>query len=654
MNRITLAVLVMFVSCASAFCQSITPAVYKETEVSASEMLDDPLEMNEASSLDLYWTFKQNGYRMKFLLTDVPTFVFSNSNLWSKAVTGAIYNASQGRVKFAFKPTDNATNGFYQYNVFVSRNGSNLLSRAGGHLTLETTAGSTNTFPLAKLVNLAGCQFINFPWSVDGTNTFDVRAWSNIVIDSGYWASNTVTNIAGYTGQWEAVRGFTNAWEGVRAFTGGWESVRALTGNLELARGRTGDYERASVDASFATNWIATNLFSGSVPVGVIKATNSGSSGQAMFFSGGSTLSVVTGYWASLPSAATAITNGQTNVSLGTGLRVGGELVLTNAGASVSTWSAYPATANINGGGLYLTNVAQVTCGAGWDTTSDDAFGFSGYYPYYNVMCDSGGASVASFESKKLLHSYTNLAGAKGNEKTLDWEARALYAGTHTAPFYEETLNWSNRNLSGSWTLGSVAIWTNAVGTPVFTNLVNGINTNTYPSFSNNVKSVVLANLGNTIMTNLVDGINTNTRPSFSNNVRSVILANITPAGQTWRRYAAYSFAGEELITVCASSNGVTAIPVANTITFTIPAGVVVQSVKIRWSAGASLTVDMGTADMPNTAASNRWGAVFSSWREDTWAPLSTANLRPNPTEFSKLEITGLIPGVMNNCLLVF
>lgn len=118
-------------------------------------------------------------------------------------------------------------------------------------------------------------------------------------------------------------------------------------------------------------------------------------------------------------------------------------------------------------------------------------------------------------------------------------------------------------------------------------------------------------------------------------------------------RYSAYS-SGDNNVEVLADSTGITATLSSSVLTFTIPAGVRLISVKIRLGLGFStLLVDMGTADMSNSSATNRWMPICQAWREDTGKQLTGITTSfvggiPDATDCKRFSINGLITGAKN------
>ena len=120
-------------------------------------------------------------------------------------------------------------------------------------------------------------------------------------------------------------------------------------------------------------------------------------------------------------------------------------------------------------------------------------------------------------------------------------------------------------------------------------------------------------------------------------------------------RYSAYS-SGDNNVEVLADSTGVTASLTSSTLTFTIPSGVRLISVKIHLGIGfTTLNLDMGTADMGNSATSNRWPPICQAWRVDTGKQLTGVTtsflggaIPDGSFDFQKFTINGLMSGARN------
>ena len=112
-------------------------------------------------------------------------------------------------------------------------------------------------------------------------------------------------------------------------------------------------------------------------------------------------------------------------------------------------------------------------------------------------------------------------------------------------------------------------------------------------------------------------------------------------------------------IQVLASGLGITATVIGNTVTLSIPSGVILISCQVRWPASSSsttFTFNIGTADMPNSSDANRWGGIFEAWRNDTGAMEATASCALDASNKAQLIITGLSVqfGVVNICRFSF
>jgi len=114
-------------------------------------------------------------------------------------------------------------------------------------------------------------------------------------------------------------------------------------------------------------------------------------------------------------------------------------------------------------------------------------------------------------------------------------------------------------------------------------------------------------------------------------------------------RYSAYS-SGNNNVEVLADGVGITAsIANGNELTFTIPSGIKIISAKIRIGTGFStLKVFLGTTDMTNGYAGDRWMPITQAWREDTGQQLMGLTTVMDSFRFDKLTINGLISTTPN------
>ena len=114
-------------------------------------------------------------------------------------------------------------------------------------------------------------------------------------------------------------------------------------------------------------------------------------------------------------------------------------------------------------------------------------------------------------------------------------------------------------------------------------------------------------------------------------------------------RYSAYS-SGNNNVEVLANGVGITAsIANGNELTFTIPSGIKLISAKIRIGTGFStLKVFLGTTDMTNGYAGDRWMPITQAWREDTGQQLMGLTTVMDLFRFDKLTINGLISTTPN------
>jgi len=132
------------------------------------------------------------------------------------------------------------------------------------------------------------------------------------------------------------------------------------------------------------------------------------------------------------------------------------------------------------------------------------------------------------------------------------------------------------------------------------------------------------------------------------------ILTNAT--GANMYRYSAMTNANEQ-IEVLASGTNITAARVSTTITVTIPNGVKLFSMSLRWDGvnnGTTFNLDLGTNDMANASIVNRWGAVAQFYREDTGALQAGASVRLDTADFDRLIIQGLTAASITHCRFSF
>jgi hypothetical protein len=118
-------------------------------------------------------------------------------------------------------------------------------------------------------------------------------------------------------------------------------------------------------------------------------------------------------------------------------------------------------------------------------------------------------------------------------------------------------------------------------------------------------------------------------------------------------RYNVVATSGSE-VDVVATTPLVTATLAGQTLTFSIPAGTVLVSAKIRFGSYASLVVKTGTTDMVNSSTANRWNPVIQAWREDTRAQLMAVNAVPTDATYDEVIINGLISTTTNHIRLIF
>lgn len=108
-------------------------------------------------------------------------------------------------------------------------------------------------------------------------------------------------------------------------------------------------------------------------------------------------------------------------------------------------------------------------------------------------------------------------------------------------------------------------------------------------------------------------------------------------------------------VEVTATGLGITAtLTAGNTLTFDIPLGVRLLSAKVRLNGYSTLIVRMGTTDMANSSAGNRWMPIVQAWREDTSAQLMGVTAQMDSGIFDKFTISGLIYSTANHIRLSF
>ena len=110
---------------------------------------------------------------------------------------------------------------------------------------------------------------------------------------------------------------------------------------------------------------------------------------------------------------------------------------------------------------------------------------------------------------------------------------------------------------------------------------------------------------------------------------------------------------GNTRVESLASGLGVTAALVGTEITMTIPAGVHVFSLMIKWDTpnnGSSFTLDMGVTDMTNDDVADRWNALFQAYTDDNGQLIAGANCKMDTANLSKLIIQGLQTRCINHC----
>lgn len=117
-------------------------------------------------------------------------------------------------------------------------------------------------------------------------------------------------------------------------------------------------------------------------------------------------------------------------------------------------------------------------------------------------------------------------------------------------------------------------------------------------------------------------------------------------------RYAAMTNANEQ-VEVFATGTNIVCTRTNTTLNVSIPSGVKLLSMRVRWDGvnnGSSFNLVLGTNDMTNASAVNRWGAVFAAYREDTGALIAGASCRLDTSNYDTLIIQGLSAATINHC----
>lgn len=154
-------------------------------------------------------------------------------------------------------------------------------------------------------------------------------------------------------------------------------------------------------------------------------------------------------------------------------------------------------------------------------------------------------------------------------------------------------------------------------------------------------------------------GTNVNFNGFNGTNVGSLHVTNAITLGgvsrTTWPvsgaalyRYSALATSGEE-IEVLATDTGITASWSTDIVTFSIPAGVKIISARLRIAQGSThhtagvSTFDMGTTDMGNSSAADRWIPNVTGVREVAGSAVSlTVSLSGVLTTYNRFKIAGI------------
>jgi len=114
-------------------------------------------------------------------------------------------------------------------------------------------------------------------------------------------------------------------------------------------------------------------------------------------------------------------------------------------------------------------------------------------------------------------------------------------------------------------------------------------------------------------------------------------------------RYAQEIDAAGIAFEVMATASGITySLTEGNTLEIRIPAGVVLSSVKLRFTGYSTLVVKLGITDMGNSSSTDRWMPIVQAWNETTHQQLPAITTQPHSTLFDTFTISGLINTATN------
>jgi hypothetical protein len=188
---------------------------------------------------------------------------------------------------------------------------------------------------------------------------------------------------------------------------------------------------------------------------------------------------------------------------------------------------------------------------------------------------------------------------------------------------------------------------------------VNGVDINNLPGVSTNlsdfnndagfITTIASSAVWNKAATDAEMATNETATLRLATNSLQTQISNI---GGIMYRYVAMATASEQ-IEVLATTTNITAARVGTTVTMTIPAGTRLLSMRLRWDGvnnGSTFNLNLGTNDMSNSGVTDRWGAMFFAYREDTGALIAGASCRLDTSNYDVLIIQGLPTACISNC----
>jgi hypothetical protein len=219
------------------------------------------------------------------------------------------------------------------------------------------------------------------------------------------------------------------------------------------------------------------------------------------------------------------------------------------------------------------------------------------------------------------------------------------------------TLNIANLTATFNATSGQV---TTALGT-LTTNLAAEVSraTNAEAIVSNSVNANVTAEYQRATNAEAAVSNYVNTEVAVeatrATNAEAVLqgeIISMSVSSNQIYRYVAMTN-GNNKVDVLASGLGITASLGGSTITVSIPTGVRIFTAQVQWDGinnGSSFILDIGTTDVLNDNAVDRWAVLFQSYRLDTGALIPGAQARIDPANFSQYLVQGLSPQTINYC----